>query len=311
MTKLKPKLRFAPSPNGYMHLGHAYSALLNVEIAKASGGEFIIRMEDIDELRCTEEYQAACLKDLAKIGVVSEAQILYQSQRQMAYDAALRKLTELGLVYPCLATRGDIKRHYKNVKPQYDPDGALIYPDLYKNLSLTEQNAILHGNEPFTLRFNVEAAVELTRKMQINLDFLEIDLTQNNLARKEFNPLVWGDVVLARKDIGTSYHLSVVVDDAMQNVTHIVRGMDLFKATYIHRILQIVLNFPEVVYFHHKLILDESLHKLAKSQKSHPIREITNQTNGIDLILDLLEVENMRKLANRIVVIMCKKNDNK
>lgn len=309
MTKPRPKLRFAPSPNGYMHLGHAYSALLNVEIAKIAGGEFIIRMEDIDRLRCTEAYQAACLDDLAGIGVVSGAEILYQSERQGAYELALTKLLELGLVYPCLATRGDIKRHYETVAPRYDPDGALIYPELYKNLSLQDQNDILVGNEPFTLRLNMAAVVEKIGYLNIELSFQEINLTQKKMVRKIFDPMIWGDVVLARKDIGTSYHLSVVMDDALQNVTHIVRGMDLYKATFIHRVLQIILGLPEVVYFHHQLILDDSLNKLAKSHKSQPIHEIATLQDDIGLISDLLEVDNMRKLANKIVVIMCEKND--
>ncbi|MBL1241944.1 MAG: tRNA glutamyl-Q(34) synthetase GluQRS [OCS116 cluster bacterium] len=306
-----PKLRFAPSPNGDMHLGHAYSALLNVQIARGLGAEFIIRMEDIDQMRCTPAYKAAWLEDLVAIGVESDDEILYQSGRQDAYAAALAKLTEFGVLYPCLATRGDIKRHYEKHEKIFDPDGGLVYPNLYKGFSLIDQQTILNGSAAFTLRLNMEAALNIIEKSGQKCSFLSIDLDAENITEVGFNPLVWGDVVLSRKDIATSYHLSVVVDDAMQNITHIIRGIDLYKATYIHTVLQILLNLPRPVYFHHELLLGDDLKKLAKRHKSQAMREILAQNKGLDFISDLLEVENMRNMTKTIVEIMRKKNGKK
>lgn len=307
----KQKLRFAPSPNGYMHLGHAYSALLNVEIAKELGAEFIIRMEDIDQLRCTDAYKAACLEDLAAIGVESGAEIIYQSERQDAYKTALEKLMGLGVLYPCLATRGDIKRHYEACEKIYDPDGGLIYPYLYKDLSLIAQKEILTGDEPFALRLDMAAAVKMIEKMGAKCAFLTLDLGEKNIINQSFNPLVWGDVIVARKDIATSYHFSVVVDDAMQNISHIVRGTDLYYATYIHRVLQILLGLPQPLYFHHQLLLDDELNKLAKRNASLSIREILSHNKGLDNILDLLDMQNMRKIGLEIGEITREQYDKK
>ena len=306
-SDLKQKLRFAPSPNGNMHLGHAYSALLNVEIARELGAEFIIRMEDIDQLRCTDAYKAAWIADLAAIGVVSEGEIIYQSERQDAYVAALGKLTELGVLYPCLATRGDIKRHYESHEKKFDPDGALIYPHLYKGYSFIDQLGIRQGNEAFALRLDMILALKLVEQRGEKCDFLSVDLAAKKVNAVEFDPLVWGDVILARKDIATSYHLSVVVDDAMQGITHIIRGVDLYAATYIHSILQILLGLPRPVYFHHDLLLDDDLKKLAKSNNSASIREILTQNKGLDYISDLLGFENMRNITQEIATIMRKK----
>lgn len=310
-SDVKQKLRFAPSPNGYMHLGHAYSALLNVEIAKELDAEFIIRMEDIDQLRCTDAYKTACLEDLAAIGVESDAEIIYQSERQDAYETALDKLMGLGVLYPCLATRGDIKRHYETHEKIYDPDGGVIYPHLYKYLSIMNRKEILTGNEPFALRLDMFAAIKMIRKMGEKCAFLTLDLGKKNIANQSFDPMVWGDVIVARKDIGTSYHLSVVVDDAMQNVSHIVRGMDLYYATYIHRVLQVLLGLPQPLYFHHQLLLDDELNKLAKRSESLAMREILSQNKGLDYILDLLERENMRKIALGIGEITHEQYDKK
>lgn len=305
----KRKLRFAPSPNGFMHIGHAYSALLNVEIANQLGAEFIIRMEDIDPLRCTDAYKTAWLADLAAIGVTSDAKILYQSARQDAYEVALEKLTALGVLYPCVATRGDIKRHYAHHAKVFDPDGGLIYPNLYKGYGLIDQRSILAGNEPFTLRFDMAAALDVVEKMGEVCSFLSIDLARHEIVEVAFDPLVWGDVVLARKDIATSYHLSVVVDDAMQNITHIVRGMDLLKATYIHTVMQTLLKLPRPIYFHHDLLLDDDFKKISKSNNGQSVREILPQNKGLDFISDLLEPKNMRNMAKAIEGIMRKKYD--
>lgn len=311
MTQPKPKLRFAPSPNGFMHIGHAYSALLNAQIAEGLGGEFIIRMEDIDPLRCTKLYKQACLEDLAAIGVTSNAEILYQSTRQAAYETALKKLMALGVLYPCVATRGDIKGYYKSHEKKYDPEGGLIYPNLHKGLSLIDQNKIMNGDVPYALRLDMQAALDIIDKADEELSFFEIDLDRKAVVEKRFDPMAWGDVVIARKDIGASYHLSVVVDDAMQGITHIVRGVDIYEATYIHRVLQILLGLPAPVYFHHQLMMDEELNKFAKSNKSQSIREVMAQDRGLYFISDLLKATDMRKIADMIVVIVQNKNEKK
>lgn len=290
-----------------MHVGHAYSALLNVEVARALGAEFIVRMEDIDHVRCTDAFKAAWIEDLAAIGVVSGSEIIYQSERQVAYEAVLVKLTEMGVLYPCLATRGDIKRYYEGREKVFDPDGALVYPHLYKGYSLIDQRIILDGSEAYTLRLDMDAALKLVEEMGEKCEFLAVDLAVGKIVEVGFNPLVWGDVIVARKDIATSYHLSVVVDDAMQDITHIIRGVDLYAATYIHSVLQILLGLPRPVYFHHDLLLDGEMKKLAKSNNSLSVREIFTQNKGLDYISDLLENENMRNLAHEIVGTMCEK----
>ncbi len=287
-------LRFAPSPNGYLHLGHAYSALLNVEVAKAVGAKFIIRMEDIDQARCTPEFNTACLEDLAKVGVYSDDEIIYQSQRTAAYNQAIEELGKLGVLYRCTATRGEIKNHYKHHKPIYDPDGGLVYPELYKGVNI-------NNDSPYALRLNMDAALKIIEQTH----FKSVDLQAKQVITQKFNASIWGDVIIARKDIGTSYHLSVVVDDAAQNISHIIRGTDLYYATYIHRVLQILLDLPEIVYFHHPLLKDKALKKLSKSANSPSLRHYITENGDIDFISDLLVSTNMPKLAKEIVNILC------
>lgn len=302
----KLKLRFAPSPNGLLHLGHAYSALLNVELANALAAEFIIRMEDIDQLRCKAENITACLADLGKLGVTSEHEIMYQSERQAAYDAAIEKLTALRVLYPCLATHGEVKKYYATREKFFDPDGALIYPQLYRNISLQERRNIIDGTSPYALRLDMQKALQLLAQ---DMSFLQVDVREQQLVTCEFDAAIWGDVIIARKDIGTSYHLSVVVDDAAQGITHIVRGMDLYNATYIHRILQMLLGLPEPVYHHHQLVEDSGSNKLSKSRNSATLRDHwaeheDNELNGFGAEQSLLAPATRCKLVTKIAAII-------
>ncbi len=302
--KQQYRLRFAPSPNGYLHLGHAFSALLNQDVARQVGGQFIIRTEDIDRLRCKREYYRACLSDLAAIGVVSDIEIMMQSERQAAYDLAIKHLLSLGVLYPCLATRGQIKAYYKGREARHDPDGGLIYPEIYKYKTAKAQLAILNGGQDYALRLDMQKAVKLAEQKIGHLSFKQIALEQEVIKDVGFDATIWGDVVIKRKDIGTSYHLSVVVDDAAQQISHVIRGVDLAKATYIHRLLQILLDLPSLVYFHHPLILDEGLMKLSKSNQADAFHLLLQKNEGVRLIMDLLEGTNQSTIGFQIARIV-------
>jgi glutamyl-Q tRNA(Asp) synthetase len=251
-----PRYRFAPSPNGRLHLGHAYSALLNQKAARAEGGRFLVRIEDIDFIRCTPELAHAALDDLAWLGLVSDEPVLYQSRHLDDYRATQERLRQKGLLYPCFCSRQDIVTAGRS--GGRDPEGQPLYPGTCRSLSRSELAEKLQANIPCAWRINMLAAFATLRKP---LTFLEESTGRQEAA----DPRQWGDVVLARKDIGTSYHMAVVVDDARQAITHVMRGRDLYATTSIHRMLQELLRFPEPVYHHHRLIGDEAGRKLSKS----------------------------------------------
>lgn len=245
---LTPTFRFAPSPNGRLHLGHAYSALLNEREAKAAGGQFLVRIEDIDTIRCTPALARACLEDLAWLGLQCEEPVRFQSWHLGDYHNALDQLDELGLLYPCTCSRRDIALSADATR--IDPEGQPVYPGTCRGLGRSR-------NEPHALRLDMKKASA----------FLNVPLTFTELGEGTItaDPQAWGDVILARRDIGTSYHIAVVVDDASQGITHVVRGRDLFAATSIHRLLQELLGLPVPLYRHHALIGDEMGRKLSKS----------------------------------------------
>jgi glutamyl-Q tRNA(Asp) synthetase len=253
----QPVFRFAPSPNGHLHLGHAFSALLNEKLALESGGRLLLRMEDIDTTRCTAEFVKAAAEDLTWLGIGFEQPFRIQSQHLADYQAALEKLRAMELLYPCTCTRQAKNRAASN-RAITDPDGVPLYP----------QTCRLHGakpGEPFSLRLKMDEAMARLHEPL----FMREDEGDTIV-----DPSDWGDVILARKDIGTSYHLSVVVDDAIQGVTHIVRGQDMQAATSIHRLLQELLGLPHPVYHHHDLLLHESGRKLAKSEGDQSLRQL-------------------------------------
>ena len=270
-----PVFRFAPSPNGFLHLGHALSALLNFEAARASGGRFLLRIEDIDATRCRPEFEDAIYEDLAWLGIAWEQPVRRQSQHMDAYGAALQRLEQYGLVYPAFESRAEIARlvaaaEQKGLWPR-DPDGAPLYPGDAKLRSSAERRALIDGGAPYALRLDMTAA----RARCGALMWREEGTGPNGetaeiLARAE----QWGNVILARKETPTSYHLSVVIDDALQGITHVIRGQDLFWSTSVHRLLQQLLDLPAPAYRHHRLIRDEAGQKLSKSTHATAIREL-------------------------------------
>jgi glutamyl-Q tRNA(Asp) synthetase len=263
----KTIFRFAPSPNGFLHLGHAYSALLNADLAHAAGGRLLLRIEDIDETRCRPDYEVAIYEDLRWLGVRWEEPVRRQSDHYDDYRAALAKLDGLGLIYPSFESRAEIAR----TATGHDPDGAPLYSGAGKSLSAAERQRRIDAGEPYALRLDMNAAIARTGPLQWIEDGKSID------ADPAASPELWGDVVLARKDTPTSYHLSVVVDDAAQGITDVVRGADLTHATSVHRLLQELLGFPAPRYRHHRLILDDKGRKLSKSTHATGLRELRAQ----------------------------------
>ena len=270
-----PVLRFAPSPNGAMHLGHALSALAGWAWAERLGGRFLVRIEDIDPDRSSEEHIAGIFRDLAWLGVPWEEPVLRQSQHLARYEAAAARLAGLGLLYPCFASRREIAEASAAKGARADPDGAPLYPGLHREMLSAEVAARRARGEPCVMRLDMARALSLAagRLGSAALDFTELD--EDGTSRSvPCDPARWGDVVIQRKDVPTSYHLSVVVDDACQGITHATRGLDLFAATDIHRLLQVLLDLPAPHYAHHRLIMDESGRKLAKSARDTSLAEL-------------------------------------
>jgi glutamyl-Q tRNA(Asp) synthetase len=272
---MPPVFRFAPSPNGPLHLGHAYSALLNFDLAQARGGRFLLRIEDIDPARCRPEFEASIYQDLSWLGLAWEMPVRRQSEHFGEYRRAVEKLSELGLVYPSFESRAEIarlvaQREAEGVWPR-DPDGAPLYPGHARLLSPGERTRRIEAGMPYALRLDMDAAVARAGKLGWTEQGSGPDGETGAIAAR---PQAWGDVVLARKETPTSYHLSVVIDDALQGVTDVVRGQDLFHATSVHRLLQHLLGLPEPAYRHHRLIRDEAGQKLSKSSGSTGLREL-------------------------------------
>ncbi len=263
---MPPVFRFAPSPNGYLHLGHALSALLNDEMAKAAGGRLLLRIEDIDITRCRPEYEQAIHDDLAWLGIAYERPVRRQSEHTEDYRAALDRLKAIGLVYPAFMSRGEVKRYVADHEAAgrdwpRDPDGAPLYPPIDKASPQAEAAARIAAGDQHVWRLDMAKALAEAGETP---SFVETGpACAGTLA---LDPALWGDVMLWRWDAPSSYHLSVVVDDALQGVTHVVRGLDLFAATPVHRLLQNLLGLPAPVYHHHRLILGTDGRKLSKSQ---------------------------------------------
>ena len=272
-------LRFAPSPTGRLHLGHALSAFSNQDLARRLGGRLLIRIEDIDTTRCRPEFKRSILDDLEWLGVRSDGPILCQSEHLPAYRAAAARLSALGLLYPCFATRQEVQAAAEG---QLDPDGAPIYPGLYRGLGESESRRRIARGEPFAMRLDMARAIAAARLMLqgAELAFTELD-DELSPRRIGVDPSRWGDVVIERKEAAPSYHLAVVVDDARQGVTHIVRGADLRAATDIHRLLQVLLGLPEPIYHHHRLILDAAGRKLAKRDGATSLAELRRQGTSV------------------------------
>ena len=266
-----PTFRFAPSPNGPLHLGHALSAMLNADLASAAGGRFLLRMEDIDRERCRPAFERAIVEDLAWLGLAWETPVRRQSEHFADYAAALARLDAMGLVYPAFMTRAAIRQRVGAADWQRDPDGAPLYPGEDRDLSGSEAAERIAAGEPHALRLRMDEAIRRAGPLTFHESGAGPGGESGWLTAR---PALWGDVVLARKDVPTSYHLSVVVDDALQGVTDIVRGEDLFHATSVHRLLQALLGLPEPRYRHHRLVRDAAGHKLSKSDGATGLAEL-------------------------------------
>jgi glutamyl-Q tRNA(Asp) synthetase len=278
MASLDPTavFRFAPSPNGELHLGHALSALTGWEKARAAGGRFLLRIEDIDTARSRPQFVAGIFEDLRWLGLAWEEPVLFQSTRFAAYAQAARRLEDMGLLYPCFATRAEIEAAAAGGPT--DPDGAPIYSGLWRGLP---GSAIAHRKsigEPFALRIDIANGIAAARGKigDKALTFTELD-EEGSPSSIAADPARWGDAVIIRKDVPASYHLAVVVDDAWQGVTHVTRGRDLFAATHLHRLLQALLDLPEPLYQHHRLVTDVDGRKLAKSAGDTSLRALREQ----------------------------------
>ena len=277
---MPPVFRFAPSPNGHLHLGHALSALLNADMARAAGGRLLLRIEDIDATRCRPEYEAAIYEDLAWLDIEWERPVRRESEHLDEYRTALARLDGMGLIYPAFESRAEIARLVAAREAQgpwpRDPDGAPLYPGDAKHMSAAERARRIAAGEPYTLRLDMREAVALARTGP--LTWAESgEGPDGETGTVAADPSLWGDVVLARKDVPGSYHLAVVIDDAAQSVTDVVRGRDLFHATGVHRLLQTLLGLSVPRYHHHRLLLDPKGRKLSKSTRATGLRELRAQ----------------------------------
>lgn len=268
-----PVFRFAPSPNGSLHLGHALSALTGFDMAQRLGGRYLVRIEDIDVTRCREEHIAGIFEDLAWLGIAWEEPVLRQSRHFAVYVQAAQWLEAQGLLYPCFASRSEIEA--AAAAGAVDPDGAPLYPGLHKGLPRAEIEARMENGERFALRLDMDRALAVARERLKGapLTFTELDASDRTQVI-EARPELWGDAVILRKDVPASYHLAVVVDDARQGVTHVTRGRDLYQATGLHRLLQVLLGLPEPIYRHHRLLADAEGRKLAKSAGDTGLAEL-------------------------------------
>jgi glutamyl-Q tRNA(Asp) synthetase len=293
---VKHVFRFAPSPNGYLHLGHAYSALINHEMALATGGTFLLRIEDIDKERCRPEFEQAIYEDLHWLGLDWDKPVRRQSHHFDDYAEALVRLEQRGILYPCFCSRSDIMHAVTDYLDwPRDPDGSPLYPGTCRRLSMQERRRRLAAGRPACYRLDMEAALtEAGRAIGWHEDGCAAQ-DQGDLERDASGkpvpawprpargrdivaePLLWGDVVLARKDVPASYHIAVVVDDALQGVTNVVRGEDLFMATSLHRLLQILLDLPAPCYHHHELLRDAAGRKLSKSLRAKSLRALRHE----------------------------------
>ena len=258
--------RFAPSPTGHLHKGHAWSALTAYENARQKGGKFLLRIEDIDFNRCKSTHSRQILEDLDWLGIEWEEPVRVQSEHIDQYSRAATELLERGLLYPCFCTRKDIQREIEAAGQAPHGSEGPLYPGTCKRLPSGERARRTELGESYALRLDLDKAMA------------EIDssITWNDTLHgpQEARPEILGDIVLVRKDIRTSYHLASVFDDGLQQVTDIVRGFDLFDSTHIHCVLQRLLGFPIPTYHHHRLLTDENGNRLAKRDRSITLKSL-------------------------------------
>ncbi len=266
------RTRFAPSPNGLLHIGHAYSAALAHSMAREQGGEFRLRIEDIDGTRSRPEYVVAILADMKWLGLDWDGDIVFQSERLESYDAAAQRLKDMGLLYPCSCSRSDIKA----AGAKEGPEGP-VYPGTCRPGPDGEYRA--DPGKDHSWRIDMSKAAKLTGPLSWH------DSIAGDIAAE---PELFGDVILVRKDAPASYHLAVTCDDTADGMTHIVRGMDLFGATHIHRLLQALLGFPVPQYRHHRLLTDEDGRKLSKSENAPSLSELREAGQSGQAVLNAI-----------------------
>jgi glutamyl-Q tRNA(Asp) synthetase len=272
--------RFAPSPTGYLHLGHAYSALFAARAAAEVGGRFLLRIEDIDQGRCRAEFEEAIFEDLAWLGLGWETPVRRQSVHFEDYAAALGKLADAGLTYPCFCTRRDIQAEIDAAGgAPHGPDGP-VYPGTCKHLSRAAREERIGTGEAHAIRLDMASAVARTGPLT---------WTDAAAGTVTANPARFGDVVLARKDTPTSYHLAVTLDDHIQGVTLVTRGTDLFDATDVHRMLQALLDLDVPGYHHHPLLTDADGKRFAKRDKSLTLRELRESGKSAEEVIRMMD----------------------
>lgn len=275
--------RFAPSPNGRLHLGHVFSAYVAQKLARAHSGLCLLRIEDIDIGRTREAHVEAISSDLNWIGLSFSTPVLRQSKRFDVYQTHLNRLREMGVLYPCWATRSEIRQHIETAPgglkawPR-DPDGALLYPGLYRDISQAKRQNLMWEGRDYAWRVDMQKAQAIAETNNGGpLYFTEAyheDLSLNHRKQVQVDGQKFGDIVIARKDVPTSYHLSVVVDDAFQNISHVTRGADLQAATHVQRILQSLLGIPAPIYVHHPLIRHLDGRRFSKTAGDLGFREL-------------------------------------
>ncbi|WP_417317494.1 tRNA glutamyl-Q(34) synthetase GluQRS [Emcibacter sp.] len=274
--------RFAPSPTGLLHLGHAYSARLAHNFARQHGGQFLLRMEDIDQTRCKPDFIDQIVEDLHWLGLTWDGEIRLQSEHFDDYRKVLDSLEEEGLLYPCFCSRKEIQEEIaRSAHAPHGPEGHL-YPGTCRKMSLEERNRRITAGESYALRLD----------MNLALQSLTAPLTWHDREKglQTATPEILGDVVLARKDTPASYHLSVVLDDADQSISHVIRGEDLFYATHLHRLLQHILKLPVPEYFHHPLILDHKGKRFSKREESVTLKHLRETGHRPDEIFALCSI---------------------
>jgi len=270
MDRAVETTRFAPSPTGWLHRGHAYAAL--VAHARAGGGRFLLRFEDIDKERVREPFYAGIEEDLRWLGLEWEPEVMRQKDRGEAYAAALDALRRLEVVYPCFCTRKEIREEISRMgRAPHGPEGPL-YPGTCRGMSAAERDERMARGEAFSWRLDVGKAEAVTGRLSW------VDARKGEV---ECRAAELGDVVLARKDVGTSYHLAVVVDDAAQGVTLVTRGEDLFASTHVHRLLQALLGLPVPRWEHHPLVVDAAGKRLAKRDEAETLRVLRAMGHGV------------------------------
>ena len=273
---MQPVFRFAPSPNGYLHLGHAASALLNSDLARRAGGQLLLRIEDIDPVRSLPAYEAALHEDLAWLGLTFDGSVRRQSEHLGTYSAALDGLERRGLTYRCFCSRAGTARRVADAEATgtawpRDPDGAPHHAGSCRDLA-PDLAAARAAAEPHAVRLAMDRA--LADRTAADWVVPDWDPVTGMVTPTRVDPSAWGDVILGRRDVRTSYHLSVVIDDALQGVSHVVRGADLAAATAVHCVLQRLLDLPSPLYHHHPLVLDDDGAKLSKSRASPALRDL-------------------------------------